>query len=219
MFSMFTNADSSSSTLRNTIRNTIQNTSQNTSPNTSPDNSVKSFNNLVDEKVLYNLLNIISYDVDNQYADIKQTNVEKARLLEINKYTNEQYNSHINLMKMIILFVVPMLIIAILGSKGIFPSSLSYTLVILILLVGIYMVGSKIYDLTRRNNMNYDEYDQNYNYKLQQSIDSGNGYNSIGDELFKDFSGLGASLNSCYGASCCSLNQTFDSNIKKCITK
>lgn len=177
-----------------------------------------SFDNLVDQKVLYNLLNIRLYDVNNKYSDIKQTNIEKERLLEINTYNSQQYSAYISVMKMIILFVVPMLFIGILGSKAILPSSLSYALVVLILLVGIYMVGLKIYDLSRRNNMNYDEYDREYDSRLQNSVDTGKGYN-IGEQLAKEFSGLGTSLNTCYGASCCSLNQSFDTNLKKCITK
>ena len=80
------------------------------------------------------------------------------------------------------------------------------------------MVGLKIYDLSRRNNMNYNEYDREYNYQLQKSVDTGKGFN-IGDELAKEFSGLGTSLNTCYGASCCSLNQSFDTDLKKCITR
>ena len=180
----------------------------------SPDTSL---DNLDDQKLLSDLLNITLNEVDNKYSDINQTNIDKERLLQINTYNNQQYSAYIDVMKMIILFIVPMLFIAILGSKAILPSSISYTLVILILLVGIYMVGLKIYDLSRRNNMNYDEYDRVYNYRLQNSVDTGKGYN-IGDQLAKEFSGLGTSLNTCYGASCCSLNQSFDTNLKKCIT-
>ena len=61
-------------------------------------------------------------------------------------------------MKLIILFSVPLLLITILLNKNILPYNIALILGGTILVVGLYMIITRIIDLSKRDNMNFNEY-------------------------------------------------------------
>ena len=46
--------------------------------------------------------------------DINEENIQKLRMIEINTYYSKRYKAHIELMKLIIIFLIPILILSIL---------------------------------------------------------------------------------------------------------
>ena len=159
----------------------------------------------------------------NEYETINEDNIAKSRLIDINTYYTERYRAHISLMKIIILVSLPLLIIFILRTKEILSDAIAITLGSLVLLIGLIIIGYRIFELYLRNNMNYNEFDEIYYDPIEQAnIDSQKGID-IGSELKKDFSGaisnLESNLEICIGAACCSSDQVYNGPTKKCISK
>jgi hypothetical protein len=147
-------------------------------------------------------------------ANIEQINNNNMRMTEINTYYGEQYKSYIELIKSIIWFSLPILILSILKQKGLLPESILNLLIGLILLMGISYTLWIYYDFSRRSNMNFSEYEWDFS-KPPKSDDSNhsevkddNAMKSLSDTL-----GMG-----CIGMECCSDGMTYDSVLSKCVS-
>ena len=91
----------------------------------------------------------------NSLMDVKNN---KLRMVEINTYYGKRYQAHTKLMKIIIIICVPLLLLAVLSKKDKIGGDLAKTLSGIIIAIGIIVVIANVYDLSRRDNMNYDEY-------------------------------------------------------------
>ena len=98
------------------------------------------------------------HNAEMAYADLKQNNIDKLRMLDINTYYTEKYKAQTDLMKLIIYFTIPLLILAILNNKRIIGKNLVYILGGIILLVGVICVLMMLYDINNRDPMNFREY-------------------------------------------------------------
>ena len=130
----------------------------------------------------------------------------KIRLVEINDYYGDKYAEHSQLMKIIIFTLIPVIILAILNNKGILPNTFYYVLLIIITIIGAYFFWRKIASILMRDNMNYQEYNWNFN-----SNNAPSGSPSSTDPWL--------SLNmpgTCVGQYCCSDGQTWDSSLNQC---
>ena len=108
--------------------------------------------------------------VENELAESKRRlqlleddKSNKLRLVEINTYYGKKYNAHSGIMKTIVIMCIPILIIGILSSRGILSNNITGGLITIIIIIGIISIGSQIIDLSNRDNMNFDEYDWNFN--------------------------------------------------------
>jgi hypothetical protein len=131
----------------------------------------------------------------------------KIRLVEINDYYGDKYAEHSQLMKIIIFTLIPVIILAILNNKGILPNTFYYVLLIIITIIGAYFFWRKIASILMRDNMNYQEYNWNFN-----SNNAPSGSPSSTDPWL--------SLNmpgTCVGQYCCSDGQTWDSSLNQCV--
>ena len=95
--------------------------------------------------------------------ELKDANNNKLKMVEINTYYGKRYNAHTGLMKLLIVIFIIIITIVLLHKNGILPDSISSALILLVLLLGIFGVLHKIWDMSIRNNLNYDEYDIPYN--------------------------------------------------------
>jgi hypothetical protein len=84
---------------------------------------------------------------------------DKLRLVEINTYYGKQFSAHKDIVKVIVLVCILLLIIIILGKKEILPRNIYIALNSIIIVIGIIIIGTKMMDLSNRDNMNFDEYD------------------------------------------------------------
>ena len=122
-------------------------------------NNVKTAsNNLVNQMVITDVLENEVHNAEMAYADLKQNNIDKLRMLDINTYYTEKYKAQTDLMKLIIYFTIPLLILAILNNKRIIGKNLVYILGGIILLVGVICVLMMLYDINNRDPMNFREY-------------------------------------------------------------
>ena len=177
-------------------------------------------NNLVNQMVVNDVINTEIANTQAEYDTLLQNNTNQRRLVENNTYYTQRYEAHTELMKTIIIICIPLLLITILGNKGFLPSNLAYWLGGIGLLVGLGIVGVKVFDLYYRDNFNFNEYTQPfYDHEKQKDIDAGKNY-SITSELEQDFSQLGknleANLETCFGSSCCSQGMQYNAAKRKC---
>ena len=104
---------------------------------------------------------VIEQELQNAEANmdaIKDAKNNKLRLTEINTYYSKRYEAHIGLMKTIILISVILLLLAIFRKKAYIGSDLAKWLSLAVLIIGGLVLIGQIVDMSRRDNMNYDEY-------------------------------------------------------------
>jgi len=152
---------------------------------------------------------------------LRSTKNNKMRMVEINTYYASLYKAQGELIKVIIIVCIPLIILAILSKKNIIPSTISTGLIGVVLIVGGVVVIRRAFDISARNNMNYDEYDWTWDSGAQgQSVyeyDKAQ-LTGITNTLVDDADSLAATLGiGCVGASCCADGTTFDDGQGKCV--
>ena len=100
-------------------------------------------------------------EAKNRLKKIQQENNNKIRLVEINTYYGDKYADHASIMKSIVIFSIPILIITILSNKGILPDFLYLPIMIIIGIIAVFYIGNKIIISFSRDSMNYSEFDWN----------------------------------------------------------
>jgi hypothetical protein len=131
----------------------------------------------------------------------------KIRLVEINDYYGEKYSEHSQLMKIIIFTLVPVIILAFLNNKGILPNIIYYILLIIVAIIGAYFFWIRIASIIMRDNMNYQEYNWNFD---PSKAPSGSASLSNDPWLTTNMPGT------CIGQECCSTGQTWDAALNQC---
>jgi hypothetical protein len=131
----------------------------------------------------------------------------KIRLVEINDYYGDKYAEHGALMKIVIFTLVPIIILAILNSKGILPTNIYLILLSIIAAIGGYFFWIRFGSIITRDNMNYQEYDWYFNAGAAPRANSSDTTDPWASN------GMGT----CIGDACCSNGQTYDESINQCI--
>lgn len=111
---------------------------------------------------LDNYKNVIETDIDN----LEDETNHKARLAKINKYYGDKYQAHSQLIKLIILVLVPIIILAILKNKGFLPGDAFNALMLVIIIIGGILFFKKYKDVVSRDNQNYQEYEWGFRQDL-----------------------------------------------------
>ena len=132
----------------------------------------------------------------------------KIRLVEINDYYGDKYAEHGALMKIVIFTLVPIIILAILNSKGILPTTIYLILLSIIAAIGGYFFWVRFGSIITRDSMNYQEYNWYFN------ADAAPTANSDDDTDPWASNGMGT----CIGDACCSDGQTYDETLNQCIS-
>jgi hypothetical protein len=138
---------------------------------------------------------------------LEDAKYNKLRQVEINTYYGKKYNSHTDVMKIIVIMCIPILIIGLITNTGIIPERISMTLMILIITIGVIAIGYKLIDNAKRDNMNYDEYDWGFNENDAPTDNSGI---NIDPWVIPSLE--------CIGPDCCIEGQsTYDYTKNKCV--
>lgn len=149
-------------------------------------------------------------NASNNYRDTQ------LRLVEINTYYGKRYAAQSKLMKMIILICIPLLILFVLKKKGWVPEMISNYAIGITIAVGAFFVVRAIWDISSRSNINFDEYNWNYESPSAQipSIWQYNKENAFNfDNPIKNLMG---NLGLCVGSTCCANGMYFDTSLQKC---
>lgn len=96
---------------------------------------------------------------------LEEEKYNKLRLVEINTYYGKQYDAHTSIMKIVVIMCIPILFFGILAKIGILPGNIAAILTAIVIMIGVIVIGKKILDIMNRDNMNFDEYDWNFNSK------------------------------------------------------
>jgi hypothetical protein len=158
-------------------------------------------------------IGIMEHELDNTKKRIDALNADKnnkMRLVEVNEYYGSQYLEQIEMMKIIIFTLVPIIILSILKKKmllAFLPDFIYYILLILILIIGGVFFVLKLGNYITRDDMNYQEFEWGFNKnKAPKSTNA----------IAKDPWAM-PSLGACIDDKCCSDDMTYDTTINKCI--
>jgi hypothetical protein len=148
----------------------------------------------------------------NNADALKQDNLNKRRMAQINTYYTRNYEANTEVMKNIIFVSIALIILAVLRNKELIPSSIATLGVIFVLTLGGIVIGKQVIDIMWRDDHDFDKYNWAFNEDelnrkqlLQQNADPSN------------LSEMGMGMAPCYGPGCCDVGTTWDENLKKCI--
>jgi hypothetical protein len=133
----------------------------------------------------------------------------KIRLVEINNYYSDKYAEHSQLMKIIVLTLLPIIILAFIHNKGFLPNTIYFILLLIIGVIGSYYFWIKYASIVMRDNMNYQE----YNWPFDPNSVSISSSTTVTSDPWSVPSLPGT----CIGENCCSDGQTWDSTLNQCI--
>ena len=133
----------------------------------------------------------------------------KIRLVEINDYYGQKYSEHSDLMKIIVIMLVPILILAILFNKGLIPVKIYYILIGIIAIIGGVYIWKTVFSIMLRDSMNYQEYDWYFDPSTAPTATS----TSTKDPWASEVGG-----GTCIGDACCSDGLVYDYDLNQCIT-
>jgi hypothetical protein len=132
----------------------------------------------------------------------------KLKLVEINTYYGKRYNTYKHLMKTIVLFCIPIVILTYIYNTDLLPGRLYAFIVGIIIIFALFVIGYQLIDISNRDNMNWDEYNWYFN-KSTAPVDSstGNEKNPWSNPTI-----------TCIGAECCTNGSVYDSSLNKCVS-
>jgi hypothetical protein len=162
---------------------------------TAQNNVVNTRNLLEDKMIVSKVMENELSNLDNNINDISDAKANKLRMVEINTYFGKRYQAHTDIMKLIISMCSAALIVVILMKKYIIPFGAGSFLISLILGVGAFFIIRNIWDLTQRDNIDYDKYKTFGSYK--KSDENNYDYNMN----FTEFKGLSSPLDNLCPAS------------------
>lgn len=172
---------------------------------------------LTDKHMTSSIMKNEATNIASNVDALRDLGVNKVRSAEINTYYAEQYREQIKIVKLLILIGVSILILTILRKRGILSQSITNILVAIVIVIGCYFAGGKIYNYYRRDNMNFQEFDYSNKVKPgQEGDDDGSIWDDDMKQL-KKIDVLDDSWLECRGKECCGPNQTFNNKKGKCI--
>ena len=172
---------------------------------------------------------IVENELNNAKASLQaleDNRHNKLRMVEINTYFGSRYRAYSKLMRYVIYFSIPVLVLAVLARKEILSTNIANGLISLIIAVAIIVLGRELYDLGMRDNMNFDEYNWYFNpanVDTSGEIDSDTSehpdfFNNDSKQATKDFFDDLEGRTVCEGDECCGPNQKYSKAKNKCIS-
>tara|TARA_B100000214_G_C23920980_1_gene606030 strand:+ start:179 stop:1084 length:906 start_codon:yes stop_codon:yes gene_type:complete len=174
------------------------------------DNVISSRNDLVQQTAM---VGIVQDELDKANANIDAISSErnnKMRMVELNTYERERYQSYMEIMKISCLAAVLVVFILILGHKNIIPSQniVFMAVGVIVAIVGI-IVLTRLLDIQKRDNLYFQKYDFPFDPTKLGHPKEGTG---SGGNI-----GVASGTSVCANSDCCSSGQTFNTAIGKCV--
>jgi tetrahydromethanopterin S-methyltransferase subunit G len=141
--------------------------------------------------------------------EMEEKKNNELRLVEINTYYGKKYNAHTNIMKTIVLFCIPVIILAFLANIGFLPPKLYMFLAGIVIIICCIIIGYQLIDLSNRDNMNWDEYNWYFD-RSKAPTDTVETSNTSSNPW------LTGSI-TCIGSECCFTGSTYDANKNMCV--
>ena len=178
--------------------------------------------------------NLVNQKITNLYSDnqnknlntiseaIEQDNINKMRMTEINRYYTLKTDVINAILKDVLIGIALLLLIVVLAKKEIIPPNISYTLAGIISGYVIILVIYNIYDISRRDDLNFDEYTVPFDLNARIKEKDGNLIDitkELKTELQDSITGSKGLENvlGCIGESCCAPGTIYDIKMGQCI--
>lgn len=178
-------------------------------------NVALSRNNLVNEMTVSNLIKGELNNVQDKLSSLDDSRYNTKRMAEINDYYSEKYRAQTKVMKTIVYFCIPVLILGILMKKELIPQNISLIIISILIGLAIVIVGLQIIDIMNRDNMVFSEYNFPFNPSEEKKLMSA-------DLSSPDQPVARSTLSTCSGQLCCPEGNKFgtvwDSINKRCVT-
>lgn len=170
-------------------------------------------NSLVNEMAVGGIVENELANVQSNLSVVQNAKYNKLRMSEINNYYSDKYDTQAKVMKTIVYFCIPILILGVLMKNEIIPQNIALTIIAIIIGLAIVVVVLQIIDIMKRDNMNFSEYNFAFVPTNTNSTFTGND----ADQPMK----IDLSL-SCAGEACCPSGNVFgtvwDATKKQCVT-
>jgi hypothetical protein len=177
-------------------------------------------NNLANE---LSTLAVVEKNLNNSKKQLKKletNNANTLRMAEIDDFYSKKYNAYTKILQFLILLMIPVIIVVVLKRNQTISSDTSNVLFTIIIVIGLFYIGGSLFDLSRRNNMAFQEYDFPLNIKgsteqgvIEYDLEQ---LGFLKDNIDNEFDNLSQSLSGeCIGAECCAKDMIF--NTKKSI--
>jgi len=178
-------------------------------------NVALSRNSLVNEMAVSGVVKNELQNVQDNLSLLEDSRYNTRRMAEINNYYSEKYSAQTNVMKTIVYFCIPLLILGILMKKGFVPKNISLIIMSVLIGLAIVIVGLQVIDIMRRDNMDFTEYRFPFN--------PSEGNKQLSSDLSNPDQPVARTSNeSCHGSSCCPQGNNFgtvwDNINKRCVT-
>lgn len=178
-------------------------------------NVAESRNSLVNEMAISGIIQNELTNVQNNLTAVQNAKYNKLRMAEINNYYSDKYETQAKVMKTIVYFCIPILILGILMKKELIPQNITLVLISILIGLAIVIVVLQIIDIMSRDNMNFSEY--NFPFVPTNTNTNTSYTGNDEDQPIK----IDLSL-SCAGEGCCPSGNVFgtvwDSDKKQCVT-
>ncbi len=133
----------------------------------------------------------------------------KIRLIEINNYYGDRYEEHAQLLKIVVFSLIPIVVLSLL--RRFIPDMLYYGLIAFILLISGYYFIVRLWSIINRDDMNYDEYNWNFNPSSAPGPPSKDVTPIVEPRLATGNWGM------CMGSACCSDGQEYNEDLNLCV--
>jgi len=108
-----------------------------------------------------NAMNVVEIELNEakkRLDIIEEEKSNKLRLTEINTFYGSRYENQASIMKTIIMFCIPLIILTLLANYGFLPNSIYVFLFGILSVIAIVIIFRKYLDIISHDNMNYQEY-------------------------------------------------------------
>ena len=175
-------------------------------------NVAEARNSLVNEVAVGGVIKNELGNAKKSLSALKDARYNKLRMAEINNYYSEKYSAQTVVMKTIVYYCIPILILAILTKKELIPQNIGIIIMGLLVGLALFMIGYQIIDIMSRDNMVFSEFEFPFD---PNSVNLDKDSNDK-DQPFK----MDMSF-SCAGESCCPPGNVYgtvwDSEKKQCV--
>lgn len=142
----------------------------------------------------------------------RNINIGNFRASQINTYYSDMYRAQVKVVIRILYLCLPILLLAILKSRGFISTKILQIGVSIIVVIGFFMVGAMIYDIRSRNNMVFSEFDF-----ARPTGDAPSGSGPPPPKKKDDNDDICGV--ECIGAACCSPGMIYDNEKDTCVIK
>jgi uncharacterized membrane protein (DUF485 family) len=119
----------------------------------------ESRNALVNETAMSNVIKHELSNVTTSLNTLKNNRADNLRLAEINNYYSSKYSTQTTVMKTIVYFCIPILILM---RKEILPQNIALSIISIVIGIALVIIILQVIDIRQRSNMVFDEYNWNF---------------------------------------------------------